>query len=236
LPADYPSNYGGPEPIIEQIQMLGELLKLDPVPALCYTKQLPPLPEHAEGWFAIPSLSAVEARFQDVDADELHCKGIWLILNTMRNNRNFYLYNDPTVITSEDLRRTARTSKALSLVMHNQPGDILLVAAQLGMRHRGRSVLEVCEALLPNEYGLDSVAVGSILLTHPGRLSSWGDLAMVCAGDVPPSNCGPISSIETVCFQMIADFLELGLWYSAAEEPGMRGAVTGFLPAGDPPI
>jgi hypothetical protein len=71
----------------------------------------------------------------------------------------------------------------LNLIAETQKGDILIIAAQLGMRHRGRSVRRAREVFISNEFGLGSLAVGSIILTHPERLVRWEELDMDCAGD-----------------------------------------------------
>jgi len=81
------------------------------------------------------------------------------------------------------LRVHARTAHALDLIAETQKGDILIVAAQLGMRHRGKSVRRAREVFVANEFGLGSLAVGSIVLTHPERLVRWKELDMDCSGD-----------------------------------------------------
>ena len=48
-------------------------------------------------------------------------------------------------------------------------GDILVIAAQLGLRHRGKSTCRARETFVVNEYGLGSLAGGAIALTHPER-------------------------------------------------------------------
>jgi len=48
--------------------------------------------------------------------------------------------------------------------------DILVVPAQFGLRHRGRSVRRVREVMNANEFGLGVFAIGIMLLTHPERL------------------------------------------------------------------
>lgn len=81
------------------------------------------------------------------------------------------------------MRVHACTTHALDLVAENQPGDILVIAAQLGMSHRGRSVRRAREVFVENEFGLGSLAVGSIILTHPERLVRYEELDMDCSGD-----------------------------------------------------
>jgi len=61
--------------------------------------------------------------------------------------------------------------------------DILVVAAQFGIRHRGRSVRRAREVFAANEFGLGAFAIGIMLLTHPERLSNYDDLWIDSSGD-----------------------------------------------------
>jgi hypothetical protein len=61
--------------------------------------------------------------------------------------------------------------------------DILVVAAQFGLRHRGRSVRRAREVMNASEFCLGAFAIGIMLLTHPERLKHYDDLWIDCAGD-----------------------------------------------------
>jgi len=180
----YPNEYDGPKSIEEQVTALAEILGLDPAQALEYAKNLPELPAEAEGWFAIPSQSGLKKLFPKIENDaERYCAGVKLIHEEIATSRRFYNYRDGQ-ITPNRLRVHARTAHALDLVAEHQPGDILVVASQLGMRHRGRSVRRARECFDSNEFGLGALAVGSIVLTHPNRLVvRWEELDMDCSGD-----------------------------------------------------
>lgn len=179
----YPNEYGGPKPIKEQIEALAEILNLDPAQALEYAKNLPELPVSAEGWFAMPSNDGLKKLFLQIENDaERYCAGVRLIHEKIAASRTFYNYRDGQ-ITADRLRVHARTTHALEQIVQIQPGDILIVAGQLGMRHRGRSVRRARECFDSNEFGLGSLAVGSIVLTHPNRLVRWKELEMDCSGD-----------------------------------------------------
>ena len=179
----YPREYDGPKPIEEQIKALAEILGLDPAHALEYAKNLPELPAGAEGWFAIPSSNGLKKLFPQIENDaERYCAGVRLVHEKIATSRKFYNWRDGQ-ITPNRLKVHARTAHALDLVAENQPGDILIVAGQLGMRHRGRSVRRARECFDSNEFGLGSLAVGSVVLTHPNRLVRWEELDMDCSGD-----------------------------------------------------
>lgn len=179
----YPKEYDGPKLIEEQVTALAEILGLDPSNALECAKNLPELPVGAEGWFAIPSNNGLKKIFPKIEDDvERYCAGVRFVHKKIATLCNFYNYRDEQ-ITSDCLQVHARTVHALNLITEHQPGDILIVAGQLGMRHRGRSVRRARECFDFNEFGLGVLAVSSIFLNHSNRLVRWEELDMDCSGD-----------------------------------------------------
>jgi hypothetical protein len=61
--------------------------------------------------------------------------------------------------------------------------DLVLLPAQCGRRHRGRSIRHARERYTENEFGLGVFAVVCLLLTHPERLSRPDQLYVDCGGD-----------------------------------------------------
>jgi hypothetical protein len=225
----YPKEYKGPNPIIDQIQAIASIFGLDPVFAIEYAKHLPQLPQGAEGWFAIPSLSALAVkRFPEVtDPAEQYCQAIQIVQEKIAASRAFYNYREGQIRPQQLLMHT-RTTDAMALIAGNQKSDILIVAAQLGMRHRGRSVRCAQEKFTSEEYGLGSLAVGSIILTHPERLIYWEELDMNCAGDeFAPTAGGPFVAAPIFVFnddKVRFDILGVIGAY------GPYGSASGFLP------
>jgi len=86
---DYPSKYGGPKPIEDQIKAIAEIFGLDPTSALEYAANLPELPEGAEGWFAIPAVDALAAKhFPEVtDEAEKYCRAVLLVFEKLAASR-----------------------------------------------------------------------------------------------------------------------------------------------------
>jgi hypothetical protein len=181
MPAKYPISYEGPHPIEEQITVLARILNLDPTLALRYAECLPTFPNGAEGWFAIPSLSATANFFPEPSQGESYISCMRFILRRLRAS-GFTFTENLDHINLEGLGRSARTGKALAMLALKQPGEILVVAAQLGLRHRGCHASELRGKLLGGEFGLGMMEVGSILLTHPDRVADGG-LDLCCAGD-----------------------------------------------------
>ena len=224
----YPKEYKGPKPIANQIKAIAEIFGLDPSHALEFAKTLPELPNGAEGWFAIPSVDALAAKhFPEVtDPTQKYCQAVQLVHTKIADSRSFYNYREGQ-ITPAQLRVHARTAHALDLIAETQKGDILIVAAQLGMRHRGKSVRRAREVFVVNEFGLGSLAVGSIVLTHPERLVRWEELDMDCSGDeFSPEAGGGFSG--SPCF----DFRDGRVRFGTRFVDGPRdcfGSVSGFL-------
>jgi len=188
----YPKEYKGPKPIEQQIKAIAEIYGLDPASALEYAKKLPVLPEGAEGWFAIPSVDALaQKHFPEViDPAEKYCRALQLVHQKIAESRSFYNYRDGQIDTAH-IKVSARTLEKMNQIAAQQKGDpstgsgpsILIIAAQLGKRHGGRSVRRAREVFTANEYGLTSVAGSSIVLVHPERLVRWEELDMDMAGD-----------------------------------------------------
>lgn len=225
----YPTEYTGPEPIGEQIGVIAEIFGLDPGHALEFAKNLPELPEGAEGWFAIPSVDALAAKhFPEVtDPAEKYCRAVQLVHQKIAASRRFYNYREGQ-ITPAQLRAHARTAHALESLAEVQKGDILIVAAQLGMRHRGRSVRRARAVFAGNEFGLGSLAGGSIVLTHPERLVRLKQLHMDCSGDeFSPAAAGQFEDTPYFGFRDDEVQFDTG-WVGGAYEH--YGSASGFLP------
>ncbi len=187
----YPKEYQGPKPIAEQTKAIAKIFDLDPAGALEYANNLPALesfvPKDAlgwTGWFAIPSVDALAKKhFPEVtDPVQKYCQAVQFVHAKIADSRQFCNYREGQ-ITPAQLRVSARTAHASDLIAETQKGDILIVAAQFGMRHRGRSVRRAREVMNAVEFGLGAFAVGCMLLTHPEREAQWEQLHVDCAGD-----------------------------------------------------
>lgn len=97
----------------------------------------------------------------------------------------FYNYNGRQGQLGPDrLRESRKKAGAMRALASAQQGhDVLVLSAQLGLRHRGRSVRRARVVMRSNEFGLGAYEMGFILLTHPDRLAHWRDLYAHCAGD-----------------------------------------------------
>ncbi len=225
----YPKEYRGPKQIVDQIKAIAEIFGLDPSNALEFAKNLPELPNGAEGWFAIPTVDAVAAKhFPEVtDPADRYCRAVELVLEKIGKSRKFYNYREGE-ITPNRLRQHARTLHALGQIGETQKGDILIVPAQYGMRHRGRSVRRAREVFVAGEFGLGAFAVGCMALTHPDRYVRWEELDTDCAGDeFAPDADGDFS------YAPIFYFYDGKVWFNAywfAYDNDKYGSVSAFVP------
>jgi len=183
----YPDEYKGPWPIKEQIMKLAKMIfRLDPKPALEFADKILPtftLPADAEGWFATLSPSALEKLFPQVtDLGERYCTAVLIVLERIAASRQFYNYRKGQ-ITEHHLRQHAHTVSAIAKIAEVQKGDILIIPAQLGLRHRGRSVRRAHVCFANGEFGLRSLDMGCIALTHPERFVRFEELDTDCLGD-----------------------------------------------------
>ena len=180
----YPPEYKGPKPIEDQIRAIAKIFDLDPTNAFDYAQHLPALPSGAEGWFAVPSVDALaKKRFPEVeDPAEKYCRAVQFALGKIKSSRECYSWcNMP--INKEHLRMTDRTARLMESIAQTQPGDILIIAAQLGLRHQDRSVCLARNLFQTNEYGITTLSVFSIVLVHPERFTCPGGLNIDCSGD-----------------------------------------------------
>jgi len=190
----YPSEYKM-KPIMEQVQTIANMFGLDPTQALEFIKTLPALPDGAEGWFAIPKVSAVAKKHFPAITDpaEQYCEALKLVHSKVAENRSFTNYREGQITTAQ-IRQHPRTLSFLEQLESEQQGDILILAVQYGMRHRGKSVRRARETFSGNEFGLGAFAIGCMALVHPERYVRWEELDTDCPGDEFAPGAGGVFS------------------------------------------
>ena len=184
-----------PKGITEQTNRLRELF-----PGIGYANEKlaeGALPENAEGWFAIPRWEKVAPTYGEA---------VQKVLNLIKQTRNgaFYNYRDGELGPNQLRQSTKQVAMFQKLGDEQNGHDILVVPAQFGIRHRGRSVRRAREVMNANECGLGAFAIGIMLLTHPERLKHYDDLWIDCAGDeFAPDADGAFSWCP--CFRFVVD-------------------------------
>lgn len=215
----YLSGYKKPKGIVEQVDILDQLFPY--LGNVCEKLAEREVPNHAEGWFAIPKWQSLAPTYGEA---------VELVLEKLRETRSgaFHNYREGE-LGSDQLHQQALTASVFQKLAEEQNSyDILVVAAQFGLRHRGRSVRRVREIYAPNEFGLGAFVVGIMLLTHPERLAHYDDLWIDCAGDeFAPDADGEFWSAP------IFDFLGGELGFNAVDVSDANdyyGSPSGFLP------
>jgi len=212
----YPPEYKGVKGVAEQTNILRGLF-----PGLGFADEKVvalPLPKHAEGWFAIP-------RWQNIAPT--YGEAVEKVSALIVSRRTFYNYRQGK-LAARYLRQHARTEKFLRQVGDQQKDfDILVVAAQFGLRFRGKSVRRSRVLFEKNEYGLGAFAIGIMLLTHPERLVRWEQLHVDCAGDEYSADGDGVFS-EAPYFYFDDDELRFGT-RDCSSYSGPFGSASGFL-------
>lgn len=230
----YYSGYEKPKSVEDQIDILrSHWPDLDPDPALKYYREVYStltLPGWVEGPFVILPPMVGEYyeelgrlhRADDRQTDQL--------FGALARDRGRALHIRRDQFDPHDLMWVERTNKFRAL-KKGYPGDLLIIPAQFGVRHRGRSVRRARRMFDRNEVGLDLNMVATMLLTHPERLQHHKDLSIDCAG----SGYDPVShrySLITPNFHVGLDGFDdnvyAGLRWSDQAKP-YSGSVTCFL-------
>lgn len=210
----YPGNYQRPKRIGVQIDALAKIFHLDPSHALDFSKNLPRLPE-GFGWFAIP-------RWQNIA--QTYDEAVECMLKAIASARKFTEYT----VDHNCLRQSQRTVEMFKKIGEAQHGDILVIAGQFGLRHRGRSPRRAQVLFKPNEFGLGFFAIGCMLCTHPERLEKYEDLFLDCVGDEYncPDNGAPFNSV--LCFGFRGRRVKVGI-HLASDANNHFGASSGWF-------
>lgn len=179
------------------------------------------LPPNAEGWFAIPRWEKIAPTYGEA---------MQKVLDLIKQTRNgkFYNYREGQ-LGPQYLRQSQKSAKAFQKLGDEQKDyDILVVPAQFGLRHRGRSVRRAREVMNANEFGLGAFAIGIMILTHPERLMNYDDLWIDCAGDEFALDADGVFS-DAPYFSFVGGVVKfLTNWFGYASD--YYGSASGFLP------
>lgn len=216
----YLSGYEKPKSITEQCNILRRIF-----PGVGYADEKlaeGELPKHAEGWFAIPKWQTIAPTYAEV---------VQKVLDAIKTARNGKFYNcRDGQIVNERLRQGTKTEAMFQKLSDEQKDhNILVVPAQFGIRHRGRSVRRAREVMNANECGLGAFAIGIMILTHPERLSHYDDLWIDCAGDEFDHSDSDVRFGRAPYFRFGDDKVEFGTSY-VGHISGSFGSASGFAP------
>lgn len=181
-----------PKKITEQTTVLRRLF-----PGIGYADEqitCQPRPPYAEGWFAIPRWEKIASSYGEA---------VQKVLDLIKETRDgkFFNYREGQ-LGPQYLRQSAKTVKGFQILGNQQKDyNILVVLAQFGLRHKGRTVRQARTLMNASEFGLGAYETGIMLLTHPERLQHYDDLWIDCAGDeFAPAADGDFSSAPVFGF------------------------------------
>ena len=175
----------------------------------------------AEGHFAIPRWKKIAPTY---------CEAVQKVMALLKKARKGKFFNfREDELSAEQLREHPRKAAAFQKLGDEQKEqDVLLVPAQFGLCHRGRSVRRAREVFRAGEFGLGAFEVGIMLLTHPERLEHCDDLWIDCAGD----EFSPDADGRFPCAPVFR-FYDDSLKFYAKGVDGARdgyGSASGFFP------
>lgn len=228
----YPSGYSV-KSIETQIDIIAKIFSLSLGNTSEFFRNVLPnreMTSGAEGRFAVASIDAVAARFfpELTDPAERYCRAVNLGIEKLKESRALYNWFEKGQIVLSQFRRLPRTSESLDRIRTEQTGDILVIEAQLGMRHRGRSIRRASEVFAPGEFGLGAWEVINIALTHPERFVRSDQLDIDCAGD--EFDPGDGDGLSSAPFLFFYDG-RLGFYFRWSDFARDRfGAASGFVP------
>jgi hypothetical protein len=196
-----------------------ELRKHFPLLGSCIEKLArKPLLEGAEAWFAIPRWQALAPSYNEA---------VERVLEVLASRRKFQ-NRIAGRLGPTYLRQSERSRLAAKILADQQQGnDILVVAAQAGMRHRGCSARRARVRMAGNEFGAGIFAVACILLTHPERLSAEDTLMIDCGGD-EYSVRGDYTFDRVPLFDYDLSGIEFSVFYEDRSR-NLWGTPSGFL-------
>ena len=188
------------------------------------------VPTHGEKFFAIPNIwkkGGIPAIFGSTYSGALQ-----KVLDKIEETREGKFHNfRKGQIDEKHIRQSARTKKFMGELSEAQGNpDILIICAQFGIRHRGRSVRRGREVIAgtSGEFGLGAFTIGTMLLTHPNRLEHYDDLWLDCDDEFDD----PASDVRfgrSPCFSFSGDKVGFDASYVGPADE-CYGVSSGFPP------
>lgn len=215
----YPTQYQGALPIGSQIRIIADAFSLDPNPVFALANRPTDIPLQAEGVFAIPRFDKVAQDYEGA----VRC-----VQSKIKEAHALHIGSRD--LDPQHLERTSRNSLAYVTFVDRCPdSDILLVPAQFGQLHAGKSV-EVVRRIVGSsrvEFGLGLFEVLCMLLTHPARLASERALAIDVPGDQHIRSGSSVAHHAPVVDRSGTRLIISSALISSADPHS--GSVTGFL-------
>lgn len=215
----YLSGYSTPKSIADQIVILRQFFP-DLGNANGSVAQQS-IPAGTEGYFAIPRWQTIAPTYGEA---------VEKALAALKKQREGKLINCcKGQLGPKNLRESDRKRLAFQQLGNEQEGyDVLVVAAQFGIRHVGKSVRRARVVMFGNEFGLGAFETIIMVLTHPERLANHNDLWIDGAGDeFSPDADGTFDSAP--CLNFFDGEVGLGTYFVGSADE-YYGSVSGLSP------
>lgn len=184
---------------------------------------LPPLPESpgAEGFFVVPHWKKIAPTY---------ARAVERALEALASQRGALNNGLRNWLDSRFFRRSERTARMMEwLTLHRGEGDLLIIPAQFGVRHRGRSPRRARQVFSDAEFGLGPYEVACMLLSHSQRLCTSADLWIDCPGaELSSRGDGDFDLVPCFTYTNCGTLGVSARWSCSADKA--FGSVTAFLP------
>ncbi len=188
-----------------------------------------PVPQGSEGYFAVVFDRTMVAYYEnDLTVDQ--SLPVTRVIRALRKHKYDVIekYNTGE-LRSSYYRRIRNSADKMRRLWQSQgcPNGILLIPAQLGLAHAGKSVLRAREVMRGSEFPLDAYEVLQMVLTHDVRLQHYHDLWIhLPGGEYSPD---AFTSFDSAMYVGFSDGVILFGHYTADEPFSYFGSVSGYL-------
>jgi hypothetical protein len=146
-------------------------------------------PQGSEGYFAVVFDQTMVTDYEENPGVD-QSGPVTLALNALSKQREGRLVNyREGKLGPQYYRRNKKSAEKMKQLWESQgcPTGIILIPAQLGIEHRGKSVLRARMVIRGTEFPLDAYETIQMVLTHKNRLKDFNDLWL----DLPGAEYSP---------------------------------------------
>ncbi len=230
----YLSGYRKARPINEQIEILERydwgrevVFPLNPLQQQLLTN---PAPEGSEGYFAVVTDSTMfECSQSDHQVDQSE-PVIRVLVALHKHYKHIATKQDDSELKSSSYRRSHASAMKLKQLweLQGKPSGIMLIPAQLGASHAGKSVLRARVVMRGSEFPLDAYEVLQMVLTHENRIRNYQDLWI----NLPGGEFRPKATLE-FDHSMYIGYSSGAIFfgnYTSDDPASFCGSASGYLP------
>jgi hypothetical protein len=189
-----------------------------------------PVPQGSEGYFAVVFDQTMVTHYEE-DPNIDQSVPVTRVLEALYKQRNGRVVNyRNNELDRTHYRRSKKSAEKMRKLWESQgsPSGILLIPAQLGIEHAGKSVLRARVVIRGSEFPLDAYEVLQIVLTHENRLQHYDDPWISLPGsEYSPGADGVFGC--ALCVEFHGGFLKFD-YDDVGNSYGRSGSASGFLP------